>query len=120
MHNQILVPSAILLSAVSALVLFETPVYSKPNGSPVIVQQSREDMITQRVSYADLDLSKDSGRATLVHRVRGAIRNVCTESLTVPTPGQYQTCQHQAWQGAKSQMDRAFLRNSNQVAIVIK
>jgi UrcA family protein len=78
-----------------------------------------ENYHVRRVSYADLNLQSEAGRTTLVHRVKGAIRNVCAESLTLPAPWEYSACRLQAWQGAKTQMDRAFARSSTQVAITI-
>jgi UrcA family protein len=40
------------------------------------------------VSYADLDLRSDAGRATLDHRLRIAIRDVCGQASSADLAGQ--------------------------------
>lgn len=76
------------------------------------------------VSYADLDLSRDSGRAALERRVEMAVGRVCPAR---PMPSElakmhaYRECRDQAWAGAKAQLaqiydGRAFAQASVTVA----
>ena len=59
------------------------------------------------VSYADLDLSRASGRAALENRIERAIDRVCP-ARPLPTElrkqGSYRTCRAQAWSGARQQL----------------
>ncbi|HET6969652.1 MAG TPA: UrcA family protein [Phenylobacterium sp.] len=59
------------------------------------------------VSYADLDLSRATGRTVLEHRVEQAINRVCPERPLPAELGKQQTykaCHNSAWAGAKRQL----------------
>jgi UrcA family protein len=64
-------------TGISATALF---VLAQPAfGEPVYVV-GRDDVITTRVSYADLNLAADAGQRTLNNRVDSAINNLCLEA----------------------------------------
>ena len=75
------------------------------------------------VSYADLDLSRASGRTVLEHRIEAAVEMVCPGR---PGPGELRNlqtgkvCREQAWAGAQRQLaeiydGRAFAQASIQI-----
>ena len=59
------------------------------------------------VSYADLDLSRASGRSVLENRVARAVESVCPPR---PSPAElrkrqaFRACHEQAWAGARQQL----------------
>jgi UrcA family protein len=69
--------------------------------------QTEGDLRRASASYADLDLSRESGRATLERRIGFAVERVCGPR---PSPPQfdamrnYRTCRATAWAGAKEQL----------------
>lgn len=79
---------------------------------PVVVTAPRDEALpTRRVGYADLDLAKHAGQATLTRRVGAAVREVCVESLgQLPPLLLGQQCRSTAWGSARPQMDRAIQR----------
>lgn len=73
-------------------------------GSPAL---ARTDVPTAKVSYADLDLSRASGRAVLEQRIRSAIERVCPPRPLPPELGHYRiyrTCKEATWNGVKPQL----------------
>nr|WP_294851699.1 UrcA family protein [uncultured Sphingomonas sp.] len=91
------------------------PAAADPN-RPVVVTGHDEDMITRRVSYADLDLSNGAAQQILFKRVHFAVRKVCLEA-TSPSATSWEEygCRRQAWGGAKPQIASAIDR-ANQMA----
>jgi UrcA family protein len=73
-----------------------------------------------RVSYADLDMSKDTGRKTLERRVRYAMDAVCggagARELSVRM--EQMACRRKAMKGAEIQLARAFGTDRN-VAVAV-
>lgn len=65
------------------------------------------DTVRVSVSYADLDLSRASGREALEHRIDSAIDRICADE---PSPVDlnrthvYRVCRAQAWAGARQQL----------------
>ena len=60
------------------------------------------------VSYADLDLNAPAGAYTLLRRIRGAVRNVCSpEPITVDLRdgADYSACRQEAMERALGQVD---------------
>jgi UrcA family protein len=67
---------------------------------------------TQRVSYADLDLSKAAGAQTLYKRIKAAARHVCgpvDQYTFVTPPSTFRACFQQAVADAVAQVDRPSL-----------
>ena len=75
------------------------------------------------VSYADLDLSRASGRTVLEHRIEAAVAMVCPSHMGPGELRNLQTgkaCREQAWAGAQRQLaeiydGRAFAQASIQI-----
>jgi UrcA family protein len=69
--------------------------------------QTNTDSPQASVSYADLDLSRASGRTVLENRIEMAIDRVCPGR---PSPGELRNlaigrkCREQAWAGAQHQL----------------
>lgn len=61
---------------------------------------------TIRVSYADLDVSSESGMRTLATRVRGAAREVCQPGRHRPDLDELLGCRRQARREAWQQFER--------------
>jgi UrcA family protein len=75
-----------------------------------VVSSSPEDSLSERVSYADLDLASTAGVKVLASRVRLAVRHVCAPVAERTTYVQFNDCRSFAWGGARPQMDRAIER----------
>lgn len=90
---------ALLAGAGSAAVAKEVTVIAPPI-----------DALTERVSYADLNLASASGARTLEKRVIGATRRVCAPLEMRDTLLEHGYCRSFARKGARPQMDRAILR----------
>lgn len=59
------------------------------------------------VSYADLDLSRPTGREALEHRIDQAVSRVCADEpslLDLKRTSIYRRCRDEAWAGAKQQL----------------
>jgi UrcA family protein len=66
---------------------------------------------TASVSYADLDLSRESGRAALEHRIDLAVGKVCPGRplpVEISKMNGYRTCRTQAWDGARQQLAKIY------------
>jgi UrcA family protein len=64
-----------------------------------------------RVSYADLDLTRPSGRAVLEQRIKHAIKRVCPPRPTSPEIGIYKihrNCRAASWDGVQPQLARIY------------
>jgi UrcA family protein len=75
-----------------------------------VVSSPPEDTLSERVSYADLDLASAAGVKGLTSRVRAAVRHVCAPVDQRITYVQFNECRSFAWGGARPQMDRAIER----------
>lgn len=89
---------------------------------PLVVTAPPEtsNLIVRRVSYADLDLALQDGRATLHDRVGFAIGDVCSEANLFDNGSPefksgVMKCSSRAWEDANPQMARAFQR-ANEIA----
>ena len=79
--------------------------------------------LSQRVSYADLDLSSATGRAALERRIKQAVSRVCPGKPHIAQLKEnniHRACLDTAWSGARQQMaaiydGRAFAQASIEV-----
>lgn len=73
--------------------------------------QPYADARSVRVSYADLDLSRGSGRAVLEQRIKQAITRVCPRR---PAPAElghyriYRDCRTATWDGVQPQLAQIY------------
>jgi UrcA family protein len=92
-----------ITSLALALIAFGTAVHAQDTDDPPSV----------RVSYADLDLSSQSGRATLNSRVSRAVDMVCGERPSLSDLWQtavYDHCRSTARSGANRQLSELYRR----------
>ncbi|HWA62509.1 MAG TPA: UrcA family protein [Caulobacteraceae bacterium] len=69
--------------------------------------RAAEDPPSVRVSYADLDLSHDRGRATLERRIDTAVSRICGDRPMDVELGRlvaWSGCRDTAWNGARRQL----------------
>jgi UrcA family protein len=70
-----------------------------------------ENVRTERVSYADLDLALRSHERKLNYRVAGAVKRVCLyEDRNGLPDSDYYSCANDAWEGAGPQIAQAVAR----------
>jgi UrcA family protein len=72
-------------------------------------RQVSEEAMTEKVSYADLDLTKSRGVRKLNARVDGAVSRVCFGFDYIDSETKA-NCREYAWNGAKPQIERAVTR----------
>jgi UrcA family protein len=68
-----------------------------------------DEVMTERVAYADLDLTKSRGVKKLNARVSGAVSRVCFGFDYIDSETKA-NCREYAWNGAKPQIERAITR----------
>ena len=103
---------SVALTLALASCLAATPAVAA-QGQPVTVYgEAKENVRTQNVSYADLDLATVKGERMLVRRVGRAVKNVCLfddGERGVQDSGYYD-CANGAWDDAKPQIAQATAR----------
>ena len=101
---------SILIRSIAALAIGASALLTVPvdaRTAPVVVTA---DLPTRHVSYADLNLARDEGVRTLEGRVRGAVKNVCSDIGVKPFDLVYGECFRAAWDGARPQISLAIQR----------
>jgi UrcA family protein len=100
------------LAVTSAILLIAGPAFAG-QGQPVVVYgEQNENVRTEHVSYADLDLASAKGERQLYRRVSGAVRRVCLyhfDGAALRTLD-YEQCSDGAWSEARPQMAQAAQR----------
>jgi UrcA family protein len=103
--------TAAVLSGVTASLLVAASA-SAAQETPVVVYGESENVRTEHVSYADLDLAQSQGAKKLERRVAGAVKRVClfeNSSIGLQDQGYY-ACAGGAWNGARPQIAQAVAR----------
>ncbi|HEX6219406.1 MAG TPA: UrcA family protein [Sphingomicrobium sp.] len=104
---------AAVLSGVTASLLIATAAFAagQQDGPVVVYAEPLENVRTERVSYADLDLSQARHERRLNLRVAGAVKRVCLfeDRRALQTVG-YNMCADEAWEGARPQIAQAVAR----------
>ena len=102
---------AAVLSGVTASLTIPAVAAAAQQQQPVVVraQPIDENLRTEHVSYADLDLVSAKGAKTLHYRVARAVRNVCLfDRGTIGLQsGDYYNCADGAWDRARPQIASA-------------
>jgi UrcA family protein len=103
--------TAAVLSGVTASLLLAVPVLAAQQG-PVVVYAEPDNIRTERVTYADLDLADRGDLKKLNLRVAGAVKRVCLfeNSRSGLQDFGYYSCAGDAWDGAKPQIAQAVQR----------
>ena len=101
---------AAILSGVAASLLIGSAAFAAGQERPVVVYgEPQEGLRTERVSYADLDLSQRGHQRKLNLRVAGAVKRVCLyedrNGVLV-----YDHCSDGAWDNARPQIAQAVAR----------
>lgn len=110
-----------LATVAATLVATATPVFAQPIDEVTIYGRNRyvePQSLSQRVSYADLNLVYAGDRAALLRRVNYAARSVC-ERLNEPGPSPASlghSCQDVAVRDAMPQVRHAFAMARQQMA----
>lgn len=111
MLNQYARFGAAVLSGVTASLLIATAGFAAQGRPVVVYAEPQEGFRTERVSYADLDLSQRSHERTLTRRVAGAVKRVCLyEDRSGLQDLGYYRCADDAWGYARPQMAQAVAR----------
>lgn len=74
---------------------------------PAALAQPADPPSSIHVSFADLDLTHEAGRATLEARVSRAVSRVCpmaTSSYDLESMARHRACRRSAWSGARPQL----------------
>jgi UrcA family protein len=91
-------------------------------GSAAIAQPTQQAR-SIHVSFADLDLTQNAGRATLEARVRVAVSRVCRlpSGTDLDAMNRYRACRKAAWSGVRPQLAAAYdgARYASQARTVI-
>jgi UrcA family protein len=90
--------------------------------APVIIQGHRpvaEELTTERVSYADLDISSEAGLGTLKGRIHAAANRVCASNQSEPLQASLESlgCYRRAMTDSMAQLDRVLAARSSGAAI---
>lgn len=103
---------AAVLSGVTASLLIATAAFAAAQDKPVVVYaEPQEGLRSERVSYADLDLSQPRHERKLNLRVAGAVKRVCLyEDRTALQDSGYYRCADDAWGDARPQIAQAVAR----------
>ena len=112
MHTRFNRKTVAVLSGVTASLLVGFPAAAAGQDKPVVVLAEPQEVPTERVSYADLDLATRAGEKRLNYRVAGAVKRVCLFNdgrFGLQDTGYY-NCASAAWNGAEPQISRAILR----------
>lgn len=102
-----------VLSGVAASLLASTAAIAAQPERPVVVYaEPQENVRTERISFADLNLATAFGERTLFRRVGGAVKRVCLQQdgLAGVQDRGYRICADGAWDGARPQIAQAVAR----------
>ena len=102
--------SAAVLSGVTASLLVASAAFAAVQDKPVVVYAGpNENVRTEHVSYADLDLSQHKDAKKLNLRVAGAVTRVCLFENSRPglQDHGYYNCADDAWGQARPQIAQA-------------
>lgn len=102
---------AAVLSGVTASLLIAASA-SAAQDTPVVIYGEPENVRTERVTYADLDLAERRDQRRLNVRVAGAVKRVClyeNNRSGLQDLGYY-GCADDAWDGARPQIAQAVQR----------
>jgi UrcA family protein len=107
-YNKLISACAAVAITAGSFGLVSPPAFAK---SQRVVVVADSNIVTRRISYADLNLASSPGEATLNRRVGGAIRSLCLEATEGSDRfGVDHQCRNSAWGQARPQIDQATQR----------
>ncbi len=102
--------TAAVLSGVTASLFVASAAWAAQE-NPVVVYGESENVRTEHVSYADLDLARNKDQKKLNLRVTGAVKRVCLfENRSGLQDNGYYHCAGDAWDQATPQIAQAVQR----------
>lgn len=108
---KLLIGAAAAIAAATLSAGIATPVSASDPSKPVVVTGHNDNIVTRRVSYADLNLIEQKAQKTLYRRVGYAVGDVCDEAVgPAATSWEDTSCRRDAWRGARPQITRAIDR----------
>lgn len=104
--------AAAVLSGVTASLLVASAAWAGQEKPVVVLAEPPENVRTEHVSYADLDLAQRSDQRTLNYRVASAVKRVCLfgDGQAGIQPRGYYSCANEALEGAEPQVAQAIER----------
>lgn len=103
--------AAVVLTGASVFAMSPADAQSRYDRTDTVYGQRIDpDAPTRFVSYRDLNLATLAGEKTLNGRVRGAVRDVCSEAVPSSEFHIVFSCKSSAWSGARPQIARAVMR----------
>ena len=104
--------TAAVLSGVAASLTIAAPVSASQEKPVVVYAEPQDNIRTERVSYADLNLVERRDQRRLNLRVVGAVKQVCLyeHGRNGLQDGAYYACSDGAWDGANPQIAQAVAR----------
>lgn len=120
-HRSSAVRLSLQSGAVLAISLLAAPVLFAQD-TVVQGKSKRTDVVEQRVTYYDLDLTETQGQRLLVSRVRHAANNVCDIVYSGQSPiMKFESgCQQKAFRDAKPQINLAIASAQNGTRVAIR
>ena len=114
-HNALSLCAAAATTALGLLAAGPARAQSDQSELFVITAPWSADILMQRVSYRDLDLTYAPARVTLIRRVDFAVKKVCQESdqravRTLEAYTHYVSCRNLSWNRARPQVASAINR----------
>lgn len=94
------------------LALASAAVFTWTCGS--LAQAQTQTSLSERVAFADLDLSRAGARQVLERRIQMAVTRVCPARplpMELRKQDTYRTCRTAAWNGARQQLEQIYSNN---------
>lgn len=113
-YNRALAVCGASLATAVAIGVTATPLHARPR-APIDVFAFPSGYVVRTVSYADLNLASAPGERVLKKRVGSAVNSVCLEAVGLSDFDAAQSCELDAWAGARPQIARA-VRRAHQIA----
>ena len=110
MHTRLSRKFALILSVATASAIGAASPAAAQEDYDVVVRGLPEGSRMQLVSFRDLNLNIIAHRKILDERVGNAVREVCSPGAGNRQSPDYRNCANQAWDGARPQITRAYVR----------
>jgi UrcA family protein len=109
-YGRALVACGAILVATAAIGVTASPVHARSSRAVVVIAHP-DDIVTRRISYADLNLASSPGERTLNRRIGYAVTNLCDEAIGRSViEFNYKNCTSGAWRDARPQVVLAVQR----------
>ena len=107
-YRKMLSLGAAIASTAGGVFLMSSPAAAK---SPILVTApDAGEVVTRRISYADLNLASAAGEQSLNHRVHSGVLGLCDAPSAGPYSSAEARCRDSAWEQARPQIAQAVQR----------